>query len=344
MKFQVRDVPADRGGYVPFNPDDPELPVPIFYGGKAGRLGAVGAAADAETAAQLQEHWRLMYVALTRAEDMLFIGGALPKAPPKLPEASWYAWIAAAMAENFTLAVEDDAIWGTRRTHRGGAGDPVPDGVAERAVPPPLALPGWATVPAPPEARPPRPLSPSKLAEDDVAQPPPSPAMQRAAARGKLLHTLFEQLPAVAPAVRAQTALAWAARKAGDFDAAEQAALVAQALAVIDAPAHAALFGPDALAEAPIAARVGDIVVAGKVDRLLVTATEVQVIDFKTGNRVPNRPEDVELYHLRQMAAYVAALAKIFPDRPVRAALLFTAAARLIELPPALLAAHAPAV
>lgn len=119
---------------------------------------------------------------------------------------------------------------------------------------------------------------------------------------------------------------------------------MAQALAVIDAPAHAALFGPDALAEAPIAARVGDIVVAGKVDRLLVTATEVQVIDFKTGNRVPNRPEDVELYHLRQMAAYVAALAKIFPDRPVRAALLFTAAARLIELPPALLAAHAPAV
>ena len=60
-----------------------------------------------------------------------------------------------------------------------------------------------------------------------------------------------------------------------------------------------------------IAARVGDIVIAGKVDRLLVTATEVQVIDFKTGNRVPDGPDKVERYHLRQMAAYAAALAKI---------------------------------
>jgi len=49
-------------------------------------------------------------------------------------------------------------------------------------------------------------------------------------------------------------------------------------------------------------------------------------------------------YHLRQMAAYVAALAKIFPGKRVDAALLYTATATLIELPSALLAAHAPAL
>lgn len=343
----TRDVPADRDGYVLINPEDAGAPVPVYFGGKAGRIGLVGEAADADTAAALQEHWRLMYVALTRAEDMLFVGGALPRArgetPSKLPDASWYATIAQAMASNHTLAEESDTIWGTRLTHRGGSGEPVPDGVGDRATAPLMPLPGWATALAPPEARPPRPLSPSKLAEDDVAQPPPSPAMQRAAARGKLLHTLFEQLPTVPPAERKATALAWAARNAADFDTGEQAALVAQALAVIDAPAHAAIFGADALAEAPIAARVGDIVIAGKVDRLLVTATEVQVIDFKTGNRVPDGPDQVERYHLRQMAAYAAALAKIFPDRPVHAALLYTAEAKLITLPAALLAAHAPA-
>jgi ATP-dependent helicase/nuclease subunit A len=47
-------------------------------------------------------------------------------------------------------------------------------------------------------------------------------------------------------------------------------------------------------------------------------------------------------WHLRQMAAYAAALAVIFPDRPVAAALLYTAGPRWIELPAQSLAAHKP--
>ncbi|MGL4543671.1 MAG: PD-(D/E)XK nuclease family protein, partial [Polymorphobacter sp.] len=165
-----------------------------------------------------------------------------------------------------------------------------------------------------------------------------------AARRGKLLHALFERLPAVAPAARRTAALAWLERQGGDLDAAARAALADTALAVIAAPHFAALFGPDALAEAPIAALVGDLVIAGKVDRLLVTNDFIQIIDFKTGSRVPRDAGGVERYHLRQMAAYAAALATIFPDRRIEAALLFTHDATLIELPAALLAAHAPGV
>src|SRR3546814_8575747 len=77
---------------------------------------------------------------------------------------------------------------------------------------------------------------------------------------------------------------------------------------VIDDPAFADIFAPDALAEAPVAAVVGETVVAGTVDRLLVTDGHVRVIDFKTGSRVPARLAEVPVYHLRQMAAYVAAL------------------------------------
>src|SRR3546814_16319117 len=64
------------------------------------------------------------------------------------------------------------------------------------------------------------------------------------------------------------------------------------------------IFAPDALAEAPVAAVVGETVVAGTVDRLLVTDGHVRVIDFKTGSRVPARLAEVPVYHLRQMAAY----------------------------------------
>ena len=80
----------------------------------------------------------------------------------------------------------------------------------------------------------------------------------------------------------------------------------------------------------------------GTVDRLLVADGYVRVIDFKTGRRVPSSPEDIPLAHLRQMAAYTAALAVIFPDHTIEAALLYSSGPKLILLPQPLLAAHKP--
>ena len=50
------------------------------------------------------------------------------------------------------------------------------------------------------------------------------------------------------------------------------------------------------------------------------------------------------MLYLRQMAAYRAVLRGIFPDRPVRCALVWTRAARVAMLPDALLDPHAPGV
>jgi ATP-dependent helicase/nuclease subunit A len=102
------------------------------------------------------------------------------------------------------------------------------------------------------------------------------------------------------------------------------------------------LFGPDALAEAPIAAVVGEAVIAGTADRLCVGPDRIQLVDFKTGRVAPLTLADVPVAHIRQMAAYAAALGVIFPDRAIEAGLLYTSAPRLIVLPPAVLAAHKP--
>ncbi len=341
-------MPREQGGHVLLAMGDDETQrVPIFHGGKAGKVGHIAeraAEADADRAA---EHWRLLYVALTRAEDLLFIGGALAKprsdADAKLPADSWYAIVERAVAETFGPLPEPDALWGSVRLHRAGSAPPVPDGVAVAAAAE-HPLPEWALVAAAPEARPPQPLSPSAIAADDIAQPPPGPAAQAAAQRGQLLHALFERLPGIAPPRRAAIGAAWLARQVPDMADAERGTLLTSALGIIEAPHFAALFGPDALAEAPIAAVVGTSVIAGKVDRLLIEPHRVQLIDFKTGRAVPASAEAVPPYYLRQMAAYVLALEKIFPDRTVEAALLFTATATLIVLPPALLAAHKPAL
>ena len=92
------------------------------------------------------------------------------------------------------------------------------------------------------------------------------------------------------------------------------------------------LFGEGSLAEAPLAATLEDgTVISGTVDRLLVEPHRVMVIDFKTG-RIPASENAIPASHQAQMRAYRQALGIIFPGREVRAALLYTAGPRLVEL------------
>ena len=123
--------------------------------------------------------------------------------------------------------------------------------------------------------------------------------------------------------------------------AADAEELVAAALGVIDHPDLAHVFAPGTLAEAPLAGVVDGVVIAGTVDRLLVSETEVIVVDFKTGRKVPDDAARVPDYHKAQMGAYAAVLAGIFPERPVRALLLYTVGPQLIELPAETVAASA---
>jgi ATP-dependent helicase/nuclease subunit A len=73
------------------------------------------------------------------------------------------------------------------------------------------------------------------------------------------------------------------------------------------------------------------------VDRLLVDAGRVMVVDYKTNRPVPATPEAVPAVYLRQMAAYRALLRATFPGRPILCALLWTYSAELMVLPDGLL-------
>lgn len=333
------------------HPDAVVLPVtetaslPLIRPAKGDAAEKIEAAQAQAEQLEMEEHWRLLYVALTRAQERLVVTGALgARAKGVPPELSWYQAVDRAMRrlDAGSAPVED---WGEGKIWLG------PPGLKPaKAKPAELAretvasepMPAWLKEPAPAEARPPRPLAPSAAIEDDVPNPPPDAVMRLAAERGRLLHALFERLPDLAPAERADAADRWLQRAGGLADAAARQALIAHAFAVLDDPAHAGLFGPDALAEAPIAAVVEGQVIAGTVDRLLVTDRLVHVVDFKTGRQVPADVDALPLAHVRQMAAYRAALGEIFPDREVRVSLLYTAGPRLIDLPETLLAAHKP--
>ncbi len=155
------------------------------------------------------------------------------------------------------------------------------------------------------------------------------------------MHSLLEHLPALPEAARLSAGIGFA--EAQGFPSPEARALAGQILAILADPQHAALFGPGSRAEQPLVGLVGERVVCGQVDRMVVLPDEVLVADFKSGRLPPERAEDAPIAYLRQMAAYRAVLRLIYPDRPVRCLLVWTEAPMAQELPTALLDSHAPA-
>jgi ATP-dependent helicase/nuclease subunit A len=180
---------GNRGDFVAWKPDGFDLPIPVFRPGKTERGGPVDAAVEEAERRELEEHWRLFYVAATRAEERLVIAGALgPKAKGVAPELSWYSAARNAFDALEVPATEDEA-------ERVFTGSVPPDGVVAKArgaatVEPVAALPEWVNLPAPVEARPPRPLAPSSIGDDSVSDPPPGPILRAAAERGRLVHAL----------------------------------------------------------------------------------------------------------------------------------------------------------
>jgi ATP-dependent helicase/nuclease subunit A len=288
----------------------------------------------AEEKRDLEEHWRLLYVALTRAADRLIVTGVAPKPKKDGSEARplncWHVAVERAMAA-LEAEAADQGKWGARLVYGSVAAK---TGKAKMGKPgvPAAAVPQWAKTDAPPEARPPRPLAPSAIAADDESAPPPSEAMRAAALRGTWIHQLLERLPAMEAAERPHAADRWLERSAGLGDANARKDIVEQVCSLITDSRFASLFGEGSLGEAPLAATLADgRVIAGTVDRLLVEPQRISVIDFKTG-RVPGKDADIPNAHRAQMQAYVEALSVIFPGRQVRAALLYTAGPKLIEL------------
>ncbi|WP_137125918.1 double-strand break repair helicase AddA [Roseomonas sp. HF4] len=299
---------------------------------------------------EAEEQHRLLYVALTRAEDRLVVCGWQGKR--EVPEGCWYRLVeqgfdrlGGAAEVSFDPPREpfpaDAAI---RRLACPQAAPPKPEGPA-RAGMAAIALPAWARRPAPPEA-PAGAVAPSALpGEEETPSAPPRPADDPRGLRfrrGRLVHALLQHLPDHPPAAREDVARRFLARPGHGLEAAEREAVLAEVLALLDQPLVAAALGPGSLAEAPLAGRLGERLIAGQVDRLLVAPDRVLVLDYKTNRPPPAEVAQVAPIYLRQMAAYRALLRAAFPGRPVDCALVWTYGARVMALPDALLDRHAP--
>ena len=312
----------------------PGAPAPLLRPKKDERCQPFNELILAEEKRDLEEHWRLLYVALTRAADRLIINGVAAK-PKKdgldpRPANSWHRAVEQAMVALEATWV-DQGKWGSALVY--GSSRPARASKSRSKVQlASVVVPDWATRPAPTESKPPRPLAPSAITLDDEASAPPSEAMRAAALRGTRIHQLLERLADVPAADRRARAVGWLEQSSGLTDIHQCQEIADQVCAVLSDERFAPLFGPGSLGEAPLAATLTDgRVIAGTADRLLIEANRVSVLDFKTG-KVPASEAQIPAAHRAQMSAYVEALQVIFPQRHIRAALLYTVGPKLFEL------------
>jgi ATP-dependent helicase/nuclease subunit A len=74
--------------------------------------------------------------------------------------------------------------------------------------------------------------------------------------------------------------------------------------------------------------------VSGKIDRLILEENEVIIIDYKTNKILPKTEADIKLSYLKQILTYRQLIKKIFPQKNIRIMLLWTEEKNLMEISP----------
>ena len=251
------------------------------------------------------ERNRLLYVAMTRAADELYMTGTKPKRGEP-PAESWWTTITAALGQP-----PGNEPWRSGPPNQPAASHTV------RTASESITKPAWL-VPAPMEHILAKPSQPSYGGESSR--------------RGRAIHRLLEELGSAPPQERRALA---EKRAAGLHMTVSEAQSFADALSD---PDLAPYLGETSQAEVDIVGVLGKVQVNGRVDRLAITPQGIWVLDYKsdrsTGESLlPTHP------YASQMATYVALLRQAYPGRRVTAALFWTTHKRLEILSETLLTA-----
>jgi ATP-dependent helicase/nuclease subunit A len=318
--------------------------VVVWAGKKADDPEAVAKAREAMLSETENEYRRLLYVAMTRAADRLVVGGCMPGNRNSVRDDCWYDLIRKGLATSGLVEQRVETPHGpVARFVRQLDAEPMAVAPAGAVADGAIALPAWLCAPVATSAAPDL-LRPSGAGEVEGRRIRGGESLQsRAAAlqRGTLVHRLLQSLPDLAADRRHDAARNFLERNAPAWSEADRDRLAKSVLGLIADRRFAAVFAPGSRAEVSVVGRLerpeGLALVSGQIDRLVVTENEVLIVDFKTNQAPPRAAAEAPPAYVRQLALYRAVLAKLYPQLPVRAALLWTEAPELMEILPAAL-------
>ncbi len=323
---------------------DAATPAPLVWmRGRRAMPPVVAERLDAIRRASEEEYRRLLYVGMTRVRDRLYVCGTRKRFTDVLR--GWHGLVRSALEAESHRVEEGDVLvaleWRRREEEWS-----LPLAIAESDKPAPAALPGWLDWPVSPTPDAARRVAPSAILRLDDPQErlpmtllPDEPSRRAAMARGRVVHRLLQSLPEHPPATRRMVGERFLAAIAPKFDP----AILDRILSILDDPGFAPLFLPGSRAEVDIAGKVaiagGEALVSGRIDRLAVSPESILIVDYKTDRHPPADIAAVPPGYVAQLATYARILRTLYPDRAVRAALLWTESPALMEIPAAMMAA-----
>ncbi len=325
-----------------------DVSLPVWAGRAGDDTPVMKDARDKVRTERDEEYHRLLYVAMTRARDRLYVCGY--EGRQGRSPGCWYDLI----ADNLKPQAEEiDLPGGSVGWRLSGESTGVADeddAGGDRALAP-TEPPAWARQAAPPEPPLLRPLAPSRLeaaetdgtvlaTQDQISLSPLSALAADRFLRGRVIHKLLQYMPSWPPQAREDKAAAYVAKAATAMSSGQREDIIHEVLQIVDDARFSELFSGESRAEVPLTAQLPitgpdgrAVVISGQVDRIAVTPTRVMVVDYKTNRPPPDTVDGVAILYLRQMAAYRMALMDLFPDRTVECHLLWTDGPRLMALP-----------
>lgn len=306
---------------------------------KNSRIGLGEAAYNIRKNAIEDENKRLLYVAMTRAEDRLYVTGWENEHHTNRANGNWYDMIKAALIDmDEVYEIEtDNGI--TLRRERGKASIKIETSKIPLQSDIEIKLPSWIDAKPPSEPLPSRPLTPSKPDDQEEVTRSPLNALeyrerdQMKYHRGRIIHKLLEILPDIAREDRQEALNRYLMQDAFSLNEADINQISKEVLAVLNDPKLEGLFGKQSRSEVPIVGQIGNYSLSGQIDRLAVLENEVLIVDYKT-NRPPSKnAQEIPKIYQKQMAAYRAVLQDIYPKHKVKSFLLWTDIGSLMEIP-----------
>lgn len=284
--------------------------------GKTSEADSVSAALlDAEAQQQQREQTNLLYVALTRAKQILYISGCLPKNT----DMGWYGAIVRQLGDADAIAQNGwhSASGVMPQTIRPGT-DANP--ITMPATDPRLAQPI-------PSATMDREIAPSHSVEEQTGE---TRSDELGRQRGLAIHR-FLQIMTESPSFDVDRLIRQASAELHlDREKAPVEAWLTEARAVMGNPRYRDWFDPAcydrSYNEVPVYYYSNERLVHGVIDRLVIKDDACVLIDYKTQRNVAqNQLAAAAAPYHEQIRHYVDAARLLWPDKVVRAYLLFTA-------------------
>lgn len=268
---------------------------------------------------EAEERRRLLYVALTRAEDELYICG-YSGSNKGSAAGSWYELCRVALENSGKKKSDGTIVYETSGEIK--APKKAQNSIIHTNFPPE----DWIFTKAKAENALAKPYTPSKLNDGEEADSV-SPLADKGDyyKRGIIIHKMLQFLPKTA---ENQIDVAQKYLAQSDFSLSEQKQILNEVTAVLRNSEFAEIFGPYSKAEVPIMGEVKGRIISAQIDRLVILPDKIKIIDFKTNRRIDEIPPE----YLNQLKVYAELISLIYPNKPIETYILWTNKLKLSKI------------